>query len=229
VSANAEQVKGLELNKHGAPESSVIDVTAVPTTSNLYAPCAAGSTDAAEWLVNVQSAADQHYVQIVGTSSTGGGSDLRLSDCYGPDPFASLGGGTCGNGGWLPPGMGGLVPIAEPPDPTGNTGCSIADPFASLGAGTCHNGGWLPPGMVPAGQTPPPTPDEPPTPAGCTGTDPFAALGGGTCHNGGWLPPGMTAPTGGNGACTTPDPFASLPDLVGECRNGGWVPVAAKR
>jgi hypothetical protein len=85
------------------------------------------------------------------------------SACSTPDPFAALGGGTCYDGGWLPPGMpvpGGAVtpppapptppPPAPPPAPT--TGCSSPDPFASLGGGTCYNGGWLPPGMpIPGG------------------------------------------------------------------------------
>lgn len=76
--------------------------------------------------------------------------------CTGPDPFVSLGGGTCYNGGWLPPGMpvpgGGSASLASPsvPSPSGqSSGCLTADPFVSLGGGTCYNGGWLPPGMAP--------------------------------------------------------------------------------
>ena len=89
------------------------------------------------------------------------------SACVTPDPFGALGGGTCYNGGWLPPGMpvpAGAVtppppaPSAPPPAPPASApGCSTADPFASLGGGTCYNGGWLPPGMpIPGGGGLPP-------------------------------------------------------------------------
>ena len=135
-----------------------------------------------------------------------------------------------------------LSPFATeplPPPPLPPT-CQTPDPFVSLGGGTCFNGGWLAPGMpIPDGGSPAPvpTPPTPPPPAHCTTPDPFAALGGGTCFNGGWLPPGMPIPAGGSPtptppppppgptACVGPDPFASLPTLVGVCINGGWVPV----
>jgi hypothetical protein len=61
--------------------------------------------------------------------------------CIGLDPFIALGGGTCCNGGWLPPGMACTLP---PPPAV----CTTPDPFVALGGGTCCNGGWLPPGMV---------------------------------------------------------------------------------
>ncbi len=64
--------------------------------------------------------------------------------CSIPDPFTSLGGGTCVNGGWLPPGMT-AAPSAPAPAPA--TGCSIPDPFTSIGGGICRNGGWIPKGM----------------------------------------------------------------------------------
>jgi hypothetical protein len=70
--------------------------------------------------------------------------------CMTSDPFASLGGGTCYNGGWLPPGMpvpGGSAVPTQPPS-TGD--CTTPDPFTAIGGGTCYNGGWLPPGMTPA-------------------------------------------------------------------------------
>ena len=76
--------------------------------------------------------------------------------CTTPDPFTSLGGGTCCNGGWLPPGM---ACGAPPPPPPSGAACTTSDPFTSLGGGTCCNGGWLPPGMacgVPASLAPPP-------------------------------------------------------------------------
>ena len=85
------------------------------------------------------------------------------STCATADPFAAIGGGTCFNGGWLPPGMaipgGGAPPPTpppptpppvNPPPPTGS--CTTPDPFTSIGGGTCYAGGWLPPGMpVPGG------------------------------------------------------------------------------
>jgi hypothetical protein len=241
----AEQIRGLELNKHGAPESSVIEITSVPMTANIYAPRAAGSTDAPEWLVDAQTAADRHYVQVVTTTSMAGGSGLRLDGCYRPDPFAALGGGTCQDGGWLPPAV--TPPPAAPPPatPAGpSSGCATPDPFASFGGGTCANGGWLPPGMAPPTSTSipqepytPPTP--PPVSANCSTPDPFVTLGGGTCANGGWLPPGIPVPSvpppppttppttpppapTPPGSCSTPDPFAALGG--GTCSNGGWLP-----
>ena len=76
--------------------------------------------------------------------------------CGTPDPFASLGGGTCSNGGWLPPGMIApsilpTPPTPPPPPPAAPStpvGCTTPDPFVSLGGGTCSRGGWLPPGMA---------------------------------------------------------------------------------
>lgn len=78
--------------------------------------------------------------------------------CQGADPFASIGGGVCFNGGWLPAAMVPALPMppstpATPPTPpppavpSGPTTCSTPDPFASLGGGRCVAGGWLPPGM----------------------------------------------------------------------------------
>ena len=167
--------------------------------------------------------------------------------CAGADPFAALGGGTCCDGGWLPPGMVCRVtssPAPSPPPPPPSVGvCTAPDPFAVLGGGTCCNGGWLPPGMVcsvapvtpapPSPPPPPPTPPAPPAGGSCTTADPFAALGGGTCCGGGWLPPGMVCsvapstpatppPPPPTGACTTADPFTALGG--GTCCNGGWLP-----
>ena len=171
--------------------------------------------------------------------------------CTTPDPFAALGGGTCYQGGWLPPGM--PIPGAPPPPPTppppSSGGCTTPDPFAALGGGTCYEGGWLPPGMPIPGAPPPPPPSTPPPPpptppppsGGCTTPDPFVALGGGTCFAGGWLPPGMPIPGAppaapppstpppppptpppSSGGCTTPDPFVALGG--GTCYEGGWLP-----
>lgn len=121
----------------------------------------------------------------------------HAQQCTTADPFVSLGGGTCCNGGWLPPGMScGSTPAPPPSTPVPSpspTACSTPDPFAALGGGTCCNGGWLPPGMN-CSSTPIPPPSipapEPPAPGapGCAGADPFASIGGGVCVNGGWVP-----------------------------------------
>jgi glucose/arabinose dehydrogenase len=160
--------------------------------------------------------------------SSGGG-------CTTPDPFASLGGGTCVNGGWLPPGVAPPSGAPPPPPPSSSSGCTTPDPFVSIGGGTCVNGGWVP-GFVSAPSAPPPPPPPPPSsPTGCTTPDPFATLGGGTCVNGGWLPPGIAPPSSStppppppppSAGCTIPDPFISIPGYHGVCVNGGWIPVA---
>ena len=71
--------------------------------------------------------------------------------CLTPDPFVAMGGGTCYNGGWLPPGMsipGGTTAPAPAPAPTstGTATCTTPDPFASIPnmVGMCVNGGWIP-------------------------------------------------------------------------------------
>jgi endonuclease/exonuclease/phosphatase family metal-dependent hydrolase len=157
--------------------------------------------------------------------------------CTTPDPFTALGGGTCYNGGWFPPGMPiprGPGATTPPPAPAAPAACTTPDPFAALGGGTCYKGGWFPPGMaIPRGPGATPQAPAPAAPSACTTPDPFAALGGGTCYKGGWFPPGMAIP-GGPGAaapapapaapsaCTTPDPFAALGG--GTCYKGGWFP-----
>ena len=173
--------------------------------------------------------------------------------CSTPDPFASLGGGVCSNGGWLPPTY---VPPPAPapapaPAPMPTTGCATPDPFVSLGGGVCSNGGWLPPTYVPPpapAPAPAPVPAPAPAPSGaCSTSDPFVSMGGGTCYNGGWLPPGIPVP----GQTVTPPPApapaptptpkptpppAPAPSGVcttsdpftslggGTCHNGGWLP-----
>jgi glucose/arabinose dehydrogenase len=162
---------------------------------------------------------------------------VLASSCTSPDPFGILGGGTCVDGGWLPPGFGGAPPGGS------SGGCTTPDPFVILGGGTCMNGGWLPPGFggaQPSGAgdtSPPPPPPSAGSSGGCTTPDPFVILGGGTCVNGGWLPPGLGSPpapgggspptppappSGSPGGCTTPDPFVILGG--GTCVNGGWLP-----
>lgn len=105
--------------------------------------------------------------------------------CITSDPFVSLGGGTCVNSGWLPPGY----PIntgGGPTPPPSSTSCTTPDPFVALGGGTCVNGGWLLPGYP--GTTGSGAP--PPSSSSCTIPDPFVSIGGGVCINGGWVPKG---------------------------------------
>ena len=242
IGAGVAQVKGLELNKHGAPHSAVIDATAFPLTTNYFAPRAAGRSDAPEWLVTA--GAPDRYTQVVSSSSLFGGSDLRLGGCSTPDPFVALGGGTCYDGNWLPPGMAPPAPLGATPPPTppppAPTGCATPDPFTALGGGTCYDGNWLPPGIAPpAPPAPPDTTPPPPTPlppasTGCATPDPFTVLGGGTCYDGNWLPPGIPPPASPGTTpppapppsaatgCVTPDPFTALGG--GTCYNGNWLP-----
>jgi hypothetical protein len=174
--------------------------------------------------------------------------------CTTRDPFIALGGGTCVDGGWLPPGL--APPASQPPTPTpvappvppapSPGSCSTPDPFVSMGGGTCSNGGWLPPGIPapsPSSPSPAVTPPVPPPPApssgSCSTPDPFAALGGGTCSNGGWLPPGFPPPSPSSPSPAVTPPVApppapssgscSTPDPFaalggGTCSNGGWLP-----
>jgi hypothetical protein len=63
-----------------------------------------------------------------------------------------MGGGTCYNGGWLPPGISppsGGTSTPPPPPPTAPprpTGCAGTNPFAGMAGliGACYNGGWYP-------------------------------------------------------------------------------------
>ena len=153
--------------------------------------------------------------------------------CTIADPFVSLGGGTCMNGNWFPPGMfpGPSTPSPAPVTPvpdTGSSSCSTPDPFSVLGGGTCANGNWYPPGMFVSPPVGSPAPPSTPTPAlppslGSDGTcatpDPFVILGGGTCLNGDWYP---SPPSGGSGVCVGADPFTILGG--GTCVNGNWLP-----
>jgi hypothetical protein len=135
-----------------------------------------------------------------------------VSTCPTPNPFAAMGGGTCYNGGWLPPGMTppNSAPIATSPStgspaprqpstsiapaapPAGPSTCTTPNPFSAMGGGLCWNGGWLPPGLLPPTSAPaaPSAPSAPSTPAGCVGPDPFATMTTlrGVCVNGGWVP-----------------------------------------
>lgn len=122
----------IELNQHGVQVGNSL---ALPSGN----PVIIGSHGTVpQWLV----AAGIGSRYIVGTSTPFGGSDERLPGCVTPDPFVALGGGTCSNGGWYPPGMSAPAP---PPSPTPG-GCLTPDPFVVLGGGRCVNGGWYPPG-----------------------------------------------------------------------------------
>ncbi len=109
------------------------------------------------------------------TGSTGGSTGGSSTGCSTPNPFASLGTGTCVNGGWVMSGSssGGSSSGGS------STGCSTPNPFASLGTGTCVNGGWVMSGSSSGGSS-----------SGCVGADPFTAIGGGVCVSGGWVPKG---------------------------------------
>jgi hypothetical protein len=155
--------------------------------------------------------------EVAGLVKVAGVAPPAPGNCLTPDPFAALGGGTCRNGGWLPPGMVPAPPAAEPqptpppatvpsdPAPPVVSGCVTPDPFVAMGGGACHNGGWLPPGMSPpAGAPSTPQPSTPPTAA------PPA--------------PPVAAPPYDDNTCATDDPFRGIPGLVGLCRAGGWTP-----
>ena len=150
---------------------------------------------------------------------------------------------------WL---EGKLYQIAAGPAPggstgsAGSTGCTSPDPFATMGGGTCIDGGWLPPGAAPpastgsSGSSGSSGSKIPPALIPCDGAPPAP---GWVCVNGGWLPPdhplAIAAASGANtgsspgppppdtttSSCIGPDPFVSIPGLVGVCINGGWIPT----
>lgn len=223
-----DQLAGLELTSSGTPASAE---SALMTGPAFYARVGANQS-AAQWDATIS----RNFViqnRIIGTSSGGGGpqpppptppAPPPANNCPGADPFAIMGGGTCVNGNWLPPGMGAPAPpptsppsTAPPPAPVQSSNCPGSDPFAIMGGGTCYNGNWLPPGIAPPRtSTPPPTTPPPPTTAGCPGSDPFATIGGGTCVNGNWLPPGIALPL-----CV-----GGTPPVAGWVRDaqGNWLP-----
>jgi hypothetical protein len=93
---------------------------------------------------------------------------LQQGSCVTPDPFVTIGGGTCINGGWIPSSAltppPPIIPITPPPA----AGCVTPDPFVSIGGGTCVNGGWVP-GQAAGAPPPPPIPPQ-------TAVGVFAAL-----------------------------------------------------
>jgi len=166
---------------------------------------------ATRWTLSGLSATTVYYFRVYAYSLSGvrsapsaevsnaPGTAPPSSGCATPDPFASLGGGTCHNGAWLPPGMAppGAAPAPAPPPPRAPTiACTTPDPFVALGGGTCYNGGWLPPGM--------------PIPQGSL-TSSSTTIAAATFTE--------------TGGCTTPDPFVELQGLIGICQSGGWIPV----
>lgn len=184
-----------------------------------------------------------------GSSSAGSATTASSGGCTIPDPFVSIGGGHCVNGGWIPgpaPSTSTTPTTTDPPAASTGT-CTIPDPFVSIGGGHCVDGGWIP-GPAPSTSTttatttvvPPPTVASASSAATCTIPDPFVSIGGGHCVNGGWIPGpapststgtttsgGATATSSGTsttqpGGCTIPDPFTSIGG--GICINGGWVP-----
>ena len=71
------------------------------------------------------------------------------TSCVGPDPFVTLGGGTCDRGNWLPPGLVLRSSSMGSPGSTASssgTSCSTPDPFVSVSGliGVCQKGGWVP-------------------------------------------------------------------------------------
>ena len=194
------EVAAAELYASGVPKTSPQVMTDGATIGSYY-PLTDNRTGASQWDIVYSRDFKGAVSQVVASGSTGGDPaptppppsptpTPSPSTCTTSDPFAALGGGTCCNGGWLPPGMScSSTPSPTPtPTPPPST-CSTPNPFSSLGGGTCCNGGWLPPGMTCSSQ---PIVIVSPSPSTCTTPDPFSSLGGGTCCNGGWLPPGMS-------------------------------------
>jgi hypothetical protein len=209
-------IAAAELSASGLALAAATTITEESRAS--YYPLPAARTGSNEWNVVYSPNFLGPQNQLVGSGGGGGTAPPPApapappppTGCSTPDPFVSIGGGTCINGGWIPSGGGGSsepapAPAPAPPPPSG--GCSIPDPFVSIGGGTCINGGWIPGG---GGSAPAPAPA--PSPSGCSTPDPFVSIGGGTCINGGWVP----------NTCTIPDPFVSIGG--GVCINGGWTP-----
>jgi hypothetical protein len=211
------EVAAAEMNSSGSPITPAQIVTdgATPNSGGSFYPMAAQRPWANQWNIVYSRDFRGATTQIMTTASNGATAaatststpatpttppTTTASSCPTADPFASLGGGVCCNGGWLPPGMGcasGSSPASTPSLPTSSSTttaaqCTTANPFASLGGGVCCNGGWLPPGMTCAYSSPTTTTTTTTSTSssGCTGSDPFASIAGmyGVCVNGGWVP-----------------------------------------
>jgi hypothetical protein len=226
------EVGAVEIAFSGLPNSSAQLVTdgGNPNGGGSFHPLTASRPGTNQWNVVYSRNFRGAVNQFVGTTSTGGGTGAvpppppppsgggSSSGCSTPDPFASIGGGRCVNGGWVPGGGSATPPPPPPapappppPPPSGGAGCATADPFASIGGGRCVNGGWIPGGGG-GNAAPPPAP---PVGSGCSTPNPFASLGGGACVNGNWI-------LNSSGGCSGSDPFASIGG--GSCLNGGWIP-----
>ena len=102
-------VAAVELRGNGAPNSRVEVITEGATVGS-YHPRAAARTGSNRWLATYSLDLRSNAAQAVVSSSLGGGSNSPTGPpsglaCVGGDPFVAMGGGTCCNGGWLPPGM----------------------------------------------------------------------------------------------------------------------------
>ena len=230
---NTLEIAAVEVKGGGAPNSAAQIITDGAAGGSFY-PMTTTRTGTNQWSVVYSRDFRGATSQIVATSSAGGGGSSPPSPappppapppppsggCSTPDPFVSIGGGACVNGGWVPKGStGGNSGGCTTPSPgvgwtcvnggwqpptgggTSSGGCTTPDPFTSIGGGTCVNGGWIPGRSGSGGGTT----------TSCSTPSPGS---GWTCVNGGWLPPG--------GVCTTPDPFTSIGG--GTCVGGGWIP-----
>lgn len=234
---NTLEVAAAELYSNGEPKSSVSVVTDGALTKGSFYPLTDARTrsGANEWDVVYSRDFKGLVSQIVGSGSPGATPSSPApapaptpaptptpapssGSCSTADPFKSLGGGVCCNGGWRPPGMScgtSSTTTTPTPAPTTSSTCRGSDPFTSLGGGTCCNGGWIPRTLSCSAPSSSTAPAPAPTTSSCAGSDPFTSTGGGVCVNGGWIPASMAC--GGK-----PDPFVSIGG--GKCVNGGWVP-----
>lgn len=257
------EVAGTELYSNGVPRTAAGIITDDGASNGSFYPRVATRLGFGQWnvatSVNFESIENQIVTStgFFGTppafgsgpsaSSSGGGSTSlgtgggsTSAGCATPDPFTSIGGGTCVNGGWIPGGSGASSSSGGSSSSsttttttTTSSGCTIPDPFTSIGGGTCVNGGWIPGtsggststgGSTSGGSTSTGggTTSTSTSTSTCSGSDPFASIGGGHCVNGGWIPgPGSST---SSSTCSGSDPFASIGG--GTCVNGGWVPAS---
>lgn len=129
------EIGAVELNGRGARFSGEIAATTTGGRGMFY-PRASSSGHEKKWNTAASGAFTAVLNQAVGTTTSDGGSSTSLGSpppsstsptpapapsptaCPGSDPFASIGGGTCVNGGWQPPGSG----SSPAPPPT----CSVS-------------------------------------------------------------------------------------------------------
>lgn len=245
---SSDEAAGIELNRRGFEISSA---TAAAGVKAFY-PRVSASLEYPEWTFVFSDGYAAAKNVTVTTAATAGGphgnahpapgvtappppgptpTPPSSGGCSTPDPFVTIGGGTCIGGGWIPGGGSNPTPPPPapppptPPPPTSQAGCNTPDPFAAIGGGTClGNDAWIPgapiptpPPSSPPPSSPPPSAPPPPPPtssAGCAGSDPFVTIGGGACVNGNWIPASLVP------SCPGPDPFAAIGG--GVCANGAW-------